>query len=63
MYLDPADSNKKIHPRKLGTTAQPPRQAQTDWQMLLEKSGYVVRNWMGRVRSFNGVSIVKNGKW
>ena len=39
MYLDPADSNKKIHPRKFGTIAQPPRQAQTDWQKLLEKSG------------------------
>ena len=30
MYLDPADSNKKIHPTKFGTIAQPPRQAQTD---------------------------------
>ena len=39
MYLDPADLNKKIHPRKFGTIAQPPRQAQTDWQKLLEKSG------------------------
>ena len=33
MYLDPADSNKKINPRKFGTTVQ------TDWQKLLEKSG------------------------